>query len=75
MPQQPAIKHGMDAAYYSQPNDLVGMPDYEGFDTEDSYHTTLFHELVHSTGHENGLKRASIVERNGYGSAPYGKGN
>jgi antirestriction protein ArdC len=33
----------------------------------------LFHDLVHSTGHEKRLKRASVVERNGYGSDPYAK--
>ena len=73
MPQPPAIKHGMAAAYYSPANDLIGMPDHERFDAEDNYHATLFHELVHSTGHEKRLKRASIVERNGHGSDPYGK--
>ena len=51
----------------------LDMPDRERFDAEDSYHATLFHELVHSTGHEKRLKRAGIVERNGYGSDPYGK--
>jgi antirestriction protein ArdC len=73
MPLLPAIKHGMKAAYYSPVNDIVGMPDHERFDAEDNYHATLFHELVHATGHEKRLKRAGIVERNGYGSDPYGK--
>ena len=73
MPQPPAIKHGMNAAYYSPANDLIGMPDHERFDAEDNYHATLFHELVHSTGHEKRLKRAGIMERNGQGSDPYGK--
>jgi antirestriction protein ArdC len=73
MPLPPAIKHGMKAAYYSPANDLIGMPDHERFDAEDNYHATLFHELVHSTGHEKRLKRAGIVERNVHGSDPYGK--
>jgi len=73
MPQPPVIKHGMNAAYYSPANDLIGMPNHERFDAEDNYHATLFHELVHSTGHEKRLKRAGIVERNGHGSDPYGK--
>jgi len=73
MPLPPAIKLGMNAAYYSPANDLIGMPDRERFDAEDNYHATLFHELVHSTGHEKRLKRAGIVERNGHGSDPYGK--
>ena len=73
MPLPPAIKHGMAAACYSPAKDTIDMPDRERFDTGDSYHATLFHELVHSTGHEKRLKRAGIVDRNGYGSDPYGK--
>jgi len=73
MPQPPTIKHGMNAAYYSPANDLIGMPDHERFDAEDNYHATLFHELVHSTGHEKRLKRAGIMERKGFDSEPYGK--
>jgi antirestriction protein ArdC len=73
MPQPPVIKHGMAQAYYSPSNDTIGMPERKRFNTEDGYHATLFHELVHSTGHEKRLKRLSITERNGYGSDPYCK--
>ena len=73
MPQRPVIKHGMAAAYYSPVNDSIGMPDGNRFETEDHYHATLFHELVHATGHEKRLKRASIMDQNGYGSDPYGR--
>ena len=73
MPKPPTIKHGMTEAFYSPTDDCVGMPGRERFDTEDSYHATLFHELVHSTGHESRLKRQSIMEKNGFGSVPYCK--
>lgn len=73
MPQRPVIKHGMAMAAYSPASDVVNMPDRNRFKAEDHYHSTLFHELVHSTGHEKRLKRASIMERNGYGSDPYAK--
>ena len=73
MPQPPAIKHGMTQAFYSPTDDCVGMPERERFDTEAGYFAGIFHELVHSTGHEKRLKRASIVERNGFGSDPYCK--
>jgi antirestriction protein ArdC len=73
MPQRPVIKHGMAMASYSPVSDVVNMPDHARFESEDHYHATLFHELVHSTGHEKRLKRASVMERNGYGSDPYGK--
>ena len=73
MPQPPAVKHGMTQAYYSPSNDTVGMPERKRFTTDDGYHATIFHELVHSTGHEKRLKRQSITERNGFGSDPYCK--
>lgn len=73
MPKRPVIKHGMAMASYSPASDVVNMPDRGRFESEDHYHATLFHELVHATGHETRLKRASIMERNGYGSNPYAK--
>jgi len=73
MPQRPVIKHGMAMASYSPAGDVVNMPDPARFKSEDHYYATLFHELVHSTGHEQRLKRAGILERNGYGSDPYAK--
>jgi antirestriction protein ArdC len=73
MPKPPAIKHGMAKAFYSPVDDCVGMPVHERFENEDSYHATLFHELVHSTGHASRLNRPSITERNGFGSDPYCK--
>ena len=63
----------MTQAYYAPRQDMVGMPERKRFTTEDGYHATLFHELVHSTGHEKRLKRQSITERNGFGSDPYCK--
>jgi len=73
MPQPPVVKHGMTMAYYAPRQDIVGMPEAKRFKTEDGYHATLFHELVHSTGHESRLKRQSIMERNGFGTDPYCK--
>jgi antirestriction protein ArdC len=73
MPQPPVVKHGMAQAFYSPTDDCVGMPEPERFESEASYFAALFHELVHATGHEKRLKRASIAERNGYGSDPYCK--
>ena len=73
MPQPPVVKHGMAQAFYSPREDCVGVPERERFDSEASYFATLFHELVHATGSEKRLNRASISERNGFGSDPYCK--
>ena len=73
MPQPPVIKHGMAHALYSPSLDEVGMPDRERFDSETGYFTTLFHELVHSSGHKSRLNRTTLIESTGFGSDPYSK--
>lgn len=73
MPQRPEIKHGMTHAYYSPREDCVGLPTRERFERTEDYYSTVFHELVHSTGHEKRLKRSTLTESNGYGSDPYCK--
>ena len=73
MPQPPVVKHGMAQAFYSPTDDCVGMPERERFDSEAHYFATLFHELIHASGSEKRLNRASLTERNGYGSDPYCK--
>lgn len=58
MPQRPVIKHSHQLrAYYQPAGDFVHMPNGELFDKEQEYYSTLFHELVHSTGSEKRLKR------------------
>jgi antirestriction protein ArdC len=73
MPERPAIKHGMRFAFYSPQEDCIGLPSREHFESEEAYFATLFHELVHSTGHEKRLKRSTLAEREGFGSDPYCK--
>lgn len=45
-------------AYYCPATDTVHMPARFRFPEPALYYSTLFHELVHSTGHESRLKRA-----------------
>ena len=73
MPERPEIQHGMRKAYYSLSADIVGMPDKSQFETGAAYYTTLFHELVHSTGHRTRLNRPTVTENAGFGSDPYSK--
>jgi antirestriction protein ArdC len=73
MPQPPAMKHGMTHAYYSPREDYVGLPARERFERTESYYATVFHELVHATGHEKRLKRSTLTESAGFGSNPYCK--
>lgn len=57
MPKRPELIHkGADAVYIPS-LDQVRMPKLASFKSQPEYYTTLFHELVHSTGHAKRLKR------------------
>jgi antirestriction protein ArdC len=73
MPQRPAIKDGFTRAFYSLREDYVGMPARERFSRNEEFYSTLYHELVHSSGHESRLNRSSLTEGAGFGSDPYCK--
>jgi antirestriction protein ArdC len=73
MPKCPRILHEAQRAFYSPSLDLVNMPKWETFSTPESYYGTLFHELVHSTGHSNRLARSEVTEPNAMGSAAYSR--
>ena len=77
MPRRPAIRHGLDRAFYSPAADSVGMPSPERFDTPENYYNVLFHELTHSTGHESRLNRKGVSGTDGqwagFGSQSYSK--
>jgi antirestriction protein ArdC len=73
MPERPAIRFGGNKACYIPSQDTVGMPKKETFLTVEEYYSTLFHELVHSTGHVSRLNRKSINEPHAFGSDTYSK--
>src|SRR5262249_27074452 len=57
MPPRPAIRHGHQQAFYTPATDTLHMPVPHGFQRPEAYYATLFHELVHSTGHPSRLHR------------------
>lgn len=71
MPDCPVIKHKEQKAFYHLVEDYINMPRKKSFTTPESYYSTLFHELVHSTGAEKRLGRKSIVDMAEFGSEPY----
>ncbi len=71
MPTCPLIVHKQQKAYYSIEEDLINMPKKKTFATSESYYSTLFHELVHSTGHEKRLNRKSVIDMAPFGSESY----
>ena len=57
---RPELLTGNKAAYYPQ-LDRIRIPQLENFTSPSSYYTTLFHELVHSSGHNTRLNREGIA--------------
>jgi antirestriction protein ArdC len=56
------------SAYYTPGDDTITLPALDQFADEVGHSSTLFHELVHSTGHETRLNRGV---RNHFGSELY----
>jgi len=72
MPKMPAIREGRTTcASYHRGTDTVEMPAFERFNTPEEFHLTLFHELIHSTGHESRLARKGVTENDGFGGKEY----
>lgn len=59
MPGAPPLQTGGSAAYYVPALDFVNMPALALFRSSEAYYSTLFHELVHATGHPTRLNRFS----------------
>lgn len=63
---------GAQRAAYSPLLDQIVMPDKNQFHSVDAYYSTIFHEMIHSTGHEKRLKRAGFDgEYHRFGSKGY----
>lgn len=70
---RPTLGIGGQSAFYSPKRHHVQMPKPETFVSADDYYKTLFHELVHSTGHESCLKRKEVVHLQPFGTQDYSK--
>jgi antirestriction protein ArdC len=72
MPNPPAFEQ--DArAWYRPSTDTVGMPSRNAFNSAEEHYSTLFHELIHSTGHTKRVGRDGIEKLNTFGSESYSK--
>lgn len=71
MQKAPPILHEQQEAYYDPKRDIINMPETKQFKHPERYYSVLFHELVHSTGHESRLKRKEITEKTNFGSKQY----
>lgn len=67
----PEIWKDCDSAYYDPRTDLVCIPNPRTFFNDHQYYSTLFHELVHSTGHKKRIDRHSKMKEHKFGSQDY----
>jgi antirestriction protein ArdC len=72
MPNPPAFEQDSRAAYIPS-KDTVTMPSRTAFQSQAEFYSTLFHELVHSTGHAKRLGREGIEKIQPFGSEDYSK--
>ena len=72
MPNPPSFEQD-SRAFYRPSTDTVGMPARSAFDSAEKYCSTLYHELIHSTGHPSRVAREGIMEHNPFGSEDYSK--
>jgi len=73
MTDRPAITHNRQAALYYVDKDIINMPLFASFETAETYYATLFHEIIHSTGHEKRLARPGITDLSPFGTPSYSR--
>ena len=75
--RNPALKLHNDKpssrAFYSPMFDEVTVPMMKQYDVVDEYYSTLFHELVHSTGTPERMNRHDGMQNSGFGSKDYSR--
>ena len=70
----PKIKFGPGRAYYSPSLDFISVPPLNDYKQPEEYYSTLFHEMVHSTGHQARLNREGVTKQKvAFGDETYSK--
>jgi antirestriction protein ArdC len=68
---RPRIVHGGGQACYVPSQDRIQIPPRESFTSAPEFYSTLFHELVHSTGAATRLDRKGVTEPASFNSHSY----
>lgn len=72
MPNRPKVSETVsDRAFYSPTNDSITVPERAQFSDIGEFFCTMFHELIHSTGHKSRLNRKEVAEPSYFGSHDY----
>ncbi|WP_163531432.1 ArdC family protein [Halobacillus ihumii] len=69
----PSFSFQSGRAYYVPFEDRVNVPPKKDFEDVNEYYSTLFHEMVHSTGHKDRLDREGVTGKISFGSENYSK--
>jgi antirestriction protein ArdC len=73
MPHRPAILHGHQRAFYTPATDTLHLPIPACFHRPEAYYATLYHELVHASGHRARLNRKTLTDLCLFGDPTYAK--
>jgi antirestriction protein ArdC len=73
MPNKPMIQHMGNRACYNHSSDTVTLPPQTAFQSPQEYYATAFHELNHSTMHEDRLNRKVTAQVHSWGDEAYSK--
>lgn len=68
---KPPIDHGGSVACYIPSLDRIQLPLREAFSSAPEYYSTLFHELIHSTGAASRLARKGVIDPSSFASHSY----
>ena len=71
VPNPSRIQHKESEAYYHPELDYINMPRLKNFKSSEGYYGTLFHELIHSTGHKSRLNRKEVSGKIEFGTKDY----
>lgn len=71
MPNKPKIVHKEKNPFYHVVQDLINMPRLKSYKDREAYYLDLFHEIIHSTGHEKRVGRPEVMEAAAFGSIEY----
>ncbi len=69
----PPVTFAPGSAFYHPADDIISIPEIKDFAKAEEFYSTLFHEMVHSTGHKKRLGRHGILNVAAFGSHEYSK--
>ena len=67
----PEIRNNKGKAYYTPAQNFISIPFKNQFESMDEYYATLFHEIIHSTGHKEKLNRFTQPDQFNHKSHAY----